>query len=1070
MTVSLNNTLPLMIVLSAFLPGLLIFAVREQRKRLRSTLNLGGNILCLMLIGLLLNGVYSGEVYETRLPLLPNMDLVFRADALSLLFVSLSGLLWLLTTIYAIGYLAESPNLSRFFGFFSLCVSATAGIALAGNLITFLIFYELLTLTTYPLVVHKGNSASLRAGRIYLIYTMVGGALLLAGVAWLKALAGALDFTATGILSNMPHLDPWHLKMIFVLLIAGLGVKAALIPLHGWLPVAMAAPAPVSALLHAVAVVKAGAFGIVRVLYDVYGIEFARDLGLTFGLAILASATIVYGSVRALYQNDFKKRLAYSTVSQVSYIALGTAIASPIATIGGIVHLVHQGLMKITMFFCAGNLAEILKIHKVSEMNGVGRRMPWTMTAFTIAALGMIGLPPVAGFVSKWYLGSGALEVGSYWVLGVLAASSLLNAAYFLPIIYKAWFQPAQHEWPEHNQNNRLNAHWMLLLPPVITASLAVAAGIFASTTFSPLNWVKLIAAREYGQTFIPPVDTTVLAAPQLWWLILTPLLLASLFCSTKVRPLLGKFSAWAALPALLGAIWLPDTHLTVSWLFFSSMLELDATNRLILLLSSILFFVAGIYSSDYLKQDKHFGRYGFFFLLCMTGNFGLILAQDVFGFITFFSLMSFAAYGLVIHSGSDAALQAGRTYIQWVIIGELVLFAALVGFASTGTDPLRGLDNSLQPTWVSWLFVIGFGIKTGLLGMHFWLPIAHPVAPVPASALLSGLMVKAGLIGWWRFMPIGEVPLPGIGNSMLALGLAAAFLAVLAGLVQRNPKTLLAYSTISQMGILTAGVGVAFKNPEAWSLLLPALTLYAIHHGIAKAALFMSVGLGNQFACSGVARPLLWFAVILPALALAGFPITSGALAKFALKNAVSDINWLILVLPISAVATSCLMMRFLDLLKVHATASSQSSVGKLGILAFSSLSIFVVFLLPLQPQSAAFSAHLYSLPVLWTAIWPVVVGITLYLALRPLLQRIYRVPVGDFIMTKAWRQALQKSLFVVNRWIAQVYSQWLGMTTQNPALQLDRLPLDAVNRLGLQPGTVFIFILLAVALMLLL
>jgi multicomponent Na+:H+ antiporter subunit D len=270
--------------------------------------------------------------------------------------------------------------------------------------------------------------------------------------------------------------------------------------LHGWLPKAMVAPAPVSALLHAVAVVKAGAFGIVRVVYDVYGIEYAAALGVLGPLAVAAAVTILWGSVRALFQDGLKKRLAYSTVSQVSYIALGTAVFGPIATVGGIVHLVHQGLMKITLFFCAGNLAETLGIHKVSEMHGVGRRMPLTMAAFTIGALGMIGIPPVAGFISKWYLASGAIAVDAPWVLAVLAASSLLNAAYFLPILYYAWFCEPRGPWPEDPPRGLWESHGMLLFPALTTAVLALLAGLFAAAPFSALEWAQLIALREYGR------------------------------------------------------------------------------------------------------------------------------------------------------------------------------------------------------------------------------------------------------------------------------------------------------------------------------------------------------------------------------------------------------------------------------------------------------------------------------------------------------------------------------------------------------------------------------------------
>ena len=497
---NLSNGLLLMILASSLMPGLVIFFLREGSHRLRTLLNMFGAVLKLVLVAVLTWGVLQDEAFETRFLLAPGLELVLHADALSVLFVSLSTLLWLVTTVYAIGYLEDSPHRSRFFGFFSLCVTSTVGLALAGNLVTFVLFYELLTLSTYPLVAHKGSADSVRGARIYLIYTLAGGLVLLVGAVWLQNLAGPVEFVEGGVLSQLPTELHGHLISIFLLLMIGLGVKAALVPLHGWLPQAMVAPAPVSALLHAVAVVKAGAFGIVRVVYDVYGIEFSADLGVLLPLGIAAGLTIVYGSVRALSQDNLKKRLAYSTVSQVSYIALGTAIFGPLGTIGGVVHLVHQGVMKITLFFAAGNYAETLGIHKVSEMNGVGSRMPLTTLAFSIGALGMIGIPPVAGFVSKWYLGMGAVEAGmAAWVLPVLIASSVLNAAYFLPILYRAWFKPVKAIWPDErvalpNQET----HASLLWPPVITASLALTAGLFAAAPFSPLEWAELIAQREY--------------------------------------------------------------------------------------------------------------------------------------------------------------------------------------------------------------------------------------------------------------------------------------------------------------------------------------------------------------------------------------------------------------------------------------------------------------------------------------------------------------------------------------------------------------------------------------------
>jgi multicomponent Na+:H+ antiporter subunit D len=339
-----NAWLPLLILATSLVPALVVFALPEKAVRRRTTLNLGGAILKIVLLVVMMFGVSRGAEYEFRVPLVPGIDFLLRADALALLFVNLSAVLWLATTVYAIGYLEDSPNRRRFFGFFSLCVTATVGLAMAGNLLTFLVFYEALTLTTYPLIIHRETDVARRAGRNYLAYTLFGGILVLAGTIWLHSLTGTLEFVDRGFLSDA-SLDPMTLRALFAILILGVGVKAALVPLHGWLPQAMVAPAPVSALLHAVAVVKAGAFGIVRIVYDVFDIELAASLGVMLPLALLASFTILYGSVRALFQQNLKRLLAFSTVSQVSYITLGIAIAGPISTIGGLVHLVHQGFM-----------------------------------------------------------------------------------------------------------------------------------------------------------------------------------------------------------------------------------------------------------------------------------------------------------------------------------------------------------------------------------------------------------------------------------------------------------------------------------------------------------------------------------------------------------------------------------------------------------------------------------------------------------------------------------------------------------------------------------------------------
>ncbi len=485
----MTAALPVLILLTSLVPSIATFFLREDQRGWRNGLSVGGSIVKLALVAFMLSEVAAGAVYETRLALAPGLFLLLQVDALALLFVTLSAFLWLLTNIYAIAYLGDGPNLSRFFGFFSLCVFATTGIAFSGTLISFFVFYEILTLSTWPLVVHKGDPKSLRAGAVYLAYALPASVALLVAIVWLESQTGPIEFDLP---ADLRRHDDATLRAIFVLFVAGLGVKAALVPLHGWLPGAMAAPAPVSALLHAVAVVKAGAFGIVRVIYDVFGPDLVADLGLGLPLAVLASFTILYGSARALAQTEIKPRLAFSTVSQVSYIVLGAALAGPVATIGGLVHLVHQGLMKITLFFCAGVFAERAGAERIDDLDGIGRHMPWTATAFTVGALGMMGVPQIAGFVSKWHLGLGGLEVGAPWVVAVLAGSALLNALYFLPLVYRMWFldRPA----PEAP----LERPVALIAPAVVTATAALLAGLFAATAFSPLGWATLIAERFY--------------------------------------------------------------------------------------------------------------------------------------------------------------------------------------------------------------------------------------------------------------------------------------------------------------------------------------------------------------------------------------------------------------------------------------------------------------------------------------------------------------------------------------------------------------------------------------------
>lgn len=408
----------------------------------------------------------------TLMELSPGVALVLRADAAGCVFAALASGLWVLTTIYSIGYVRSLNEhaQTRYFFCFALCLFAAIGVAFAGNLLTFFLFYEILTLATYPLVAHKETAEAIRAGRLYLAYTLTAGAALLAAVAWTHGVAGTSEFRPGGILPDtVPAETLWPLLGLFML---GVGVKAALMPLHSWLPVAMIAPTPVSALLHAVAVVNAGVFGVVRILGYIVGPDLLAERGAWGAVAWLAAGTILGASLLALVQDNLKRLLAFSTVSQLSYIVLGAALGTPSALAGGVQHIVNHGVTKITLFFCAGAIYVATGKERVSQLAGIGRRMPITMGVFAVAALALAGVPPASGFFSKWYLILGALEADQWPFALVLLASSLLNLGYFVPIIVSAFFRPAE------TRHGVTEAPALLLVPLTLTGAVSVLLGI----------------------------------------------------------------------------------------------------------------------------------------------------------------------------------------------------------------------------------------------------------------------------------------------------------------------------------------------------------------------------------------------------------------------------------------------------------------------------------------------------------------------------------------------------------------------------------------------------------------
>jgi multicomponent Na+:H+ antiporter subunit D len=451
--------------------GLILLA--RHRPNLRESVTVAAAVVTIGAVASLLPAVRAGETVALDLfPLAEGVTFGLRADLAGMIFALSASVLWLLTSFYAIGYVRtlDEHRQTRFFASFAVCIASVMGLAFARDLLTFFIFYELLTVATYPLVTHKDSPAALAAGRRYLAYLLSGGVALLAAIAVLYSATGTLDFEPGGFAAG--SLSSGQVTVVFTLLALGFGTKAAVMPLHAWLPAAMIAPTPVSALLHAVAVVKAGVFGYVRGIGFVLGPDALAGVAATDVLAALAGLTIIVASLIALRQDNLKRRLAFSTVAHLSYIVLGLALLTPAAWDGALYHLVNHAALKITLFFCAGALYAHAHVDRVSQLDGIGWKMPYTMGAFGLASLGLAGLPPMGGFVSKLSLVRGAVEAGQPVHAAILLVASLLAAAYLFPIVFRAFF--AGGELRAH----RDDATPFMVVPLVATAAFSLLLGL----------------------------------------------------------------------------------------------------------------------------------------------------------------------------------------------------------------------------------------------------------------------------------------------------------------------------------------------------------------------------------------------------------------------------------------------------------------------------------------------------------------------------------------------------------------------------------------------------------------
>jgi multicomponent Na+:H+ antiporter subunit D len=484
---------PLLAVLVTLLVIPILVSSSKKPNVRESWIFIAGTFKLLLVLSMLPIILDGKQIVLTLFEIAPGANIAFRVDALGMLFAIVAASLYIITSMYSVGYMRElnEHGQTRFVSYFALAISATIGAAFSANLLTLYLFYEILSLATYPLVTHHQDQKSRVSGRRYLTFilgTSIG--LVLPAMMYCYHITGTLEFSGAGIFSG--QISTPAATVLLLMFVFGFA-KAGIMPFHSWLPAAMVAPTPVSALLHAVAVVKVGAFSIVRVITGIFGIDFLSSFGLGAIVTAIASITIIVSSCIALTQDELKRRLAYSTIGQLSYIILGVALLSPKGVTGGMLHIAMHAFGKITLFFVAGAIFVATGKKYISQMVGIGKAMPITMGAFLIGSLSIIGLPPTGGFISKWYLVLGTLEADQPIMLLVLLSSSLLNAAYFMPIFYKAFFCTKEESMFE---NKIAEAPMMCVVPLVITALISFVL-FFAPQPF--LNLAELAVKGFLG-------------------------------------------------------------------------------------------------------------------------------------------------------------------------------------------------------------------------------------------------------------------------------------------------------------------------------------------------------------------------------------------------------------------------------------------------------------------------------------------------------------------------------------------------------------------------------------------
>ncbi len=917
---------PWMLVLIVGIPfiGACFVILLRDHPDAREAVSLLSAILTFLFCVLALPSAFAPQPVST-LPLLvlPGMSLHFTADALGLLFASLASLLWIITTVYNIGYMRglKEHAQSRYYTCFAICIGSVMGVALSSNLFSLFVFYEILAIAAYPLVAHNETEEALAAGRKYLIYTQAGGVSILAGVMTLLAIGNTLDFVAGGN-PGIATITPDFARMGFLLLMGGFAVKAAVVPVHGWLLSAMVAPTPVSGLLHAVAVVNTGVFGLLRIMFYVFGPDLMVNLGLQNIVIAAAVITIVVGSLFALLQDDFKARLAYSTISQLSYMILGAAVLLPsgisgvsdagraAAIIGATYAFCAHAFGKLTMFFVAGSVAVETGKTKISELNGMGRKMPWEFGAFTLATLSMVGLPPMAGFIAKWYLavGVGAGTAMDWWILLILVLASVLNLAYFLPVIIRAFFLPSESEIP--------NVRMTLRGPIIATVAGALILGVWTVMPYSPYALCAQVAASVTHTAILvsaPAVMGTAIP-PFLIFFIGAPFVLA---LRDRVRQILLVTLGGIALVDVLllpggyiaGAVATGVMQWNLPFMGYTlTLLKIDSLSYLTGVVFAIITFLAILYAAIAATP-----RLQFYALLYAGSSLGVVFAGDWITLLIFWEIMAITSTFLIWQEGGEA-INAGYRYLLFHGLGGSLLAVGIamlfLGAGSPIVGPLAGIPDATYQLWASILIVLGIGVNIAFLPLHTWLPDAYPRANFIASVFLSVYTTKAAVYLLARAQP---------GTEYIAfMGALMAVYGVTFAVFQNDMRRLLSYHIVSQVGYMVAGVGILGwlgTANEIGQLGLDGGMAHLFNHILYKALLFMAIGViiwkSGENVLSRIGglqkkMPVTAIAFWIAAFSISGIPLFNGYVSKGMVLLAAEQTNfWLWVLLEIASFGT---------------------------------------------------------------------------------------------------------------------------------------------------------------------